>query len=90
VERIARTIAGVQGVHEVRLRWMGHTLHTQLQITVDEDLPTWQSHQLAEQVRHAPFEAQPKMATVLVHVDSCGYGGKDPHAFMPYRATCPP
>jgi cation diffusion facilitator family transporter len=79
VERIARAIAGVQGVHEVRLRWLGHTLHTQLQITVDEDLPTWQSHQLAEQVRQALFEAQPKMATVLVQVDPCNHSVQHSH-----------
>lgn len=79
VEREARAIAGVSDVHEVRLRWIGHTLHTELQITVDEDLSTWESHQIAEQVRHALFDAQPKLATVTVHVDPCGHRGKDPH-----------
>jgi cation diffusion facilitator family transporter len=90
MERIAQAIADVQDVHEVRLRWIGHTLHTELQITVDEELPTWQSHRIAEQVRQALFEAQPKVVSVLVHVDPCGHGGKDPHVPLPHRATCPP
>ncbi len=80
VEREARAIPGVSDVHEVRLRWIGHTLYAELHITVDEDLSTWESHQIAEQVRHALFDAQPKLATVMVHVDPCGHSGKDPHA----------
>lgn len=89
VEREARAIPGVADVHEVRLRWIGHTLSTELQITVDEDLPTWQSHQIAEQVRQALFEAQPRLSAVLVHVDPCGHGGTDPHAPCPTAANCP-
>jgi cation diffusion facilitator family transporter len=90
LERETRAIPGVDDVHEVRLRWIGHTLHTELHITVNEDLSTWESHQIAEQVRHALFAAQTKLATVMVHVDPCGHGGKDPHAPLPHRATCPP
>lgn len=88
LERAARAIPGVSDVHEMRLRWIGHTLYTELHVTVDEDLPTWESHQIAEQVRHALFDAQPKLATVMVHVDPCGHGGTDPHAAL--RPTRPP
>jgi cation diffusion facilitator family transporter len=90
LEREARAISGVYDVHEVRLRWIGHTLYTELHITVNEDLSTWESHQIAEQVRQALFAAEAKLATVMVHVDPCGHAGKDPHALMPYGATCPP
>jgi cation diffusion facilitator family transporter len=83
VEREARAIPGVAAVHAVRLRWLGHTLSAELEITVDEDLPTWESHQIAEQVRQALFAAQAKLATVMVHVDPCGHSGKDPHAPLP-------
>jgi cation diffusion facilitator family transporter len=87
VEREARAVPCVGDVHEVRLRWIGHTLSTELHITVDEDLSTRESHQIAEQVRHALFAAQAKLATVMVHVDPCGHRGEDPHAPGP---TCPP
>jgi cation diffusion facilitator family transporter len=80
VEHEAHAIAGVNAVHEVRLRWMGHALYIELHITVDEDLSTWESHQIAEQVRQALFNAQPRLATVMVHVDPCGHGGKASHA----------
>jgi cation diffusion facilitator family transporter len=80
IEHEARAILGVADVHEVHLRWLGHTLSAELQITVNEDLSTWQSHQIAEHVRQALIAAQAKLATVMVHVDPCGHGGKDPHA----------
>jgi cation diffusion facilitator family transporter len=76
--RIAGAIVGVQEAHAVRLRWLGHTLHTDLHITVNEDLPTWQSHQIAEQVRQALLVAQPKLAGVLIHVDPCGHSAPGP------------
>ncbi len=80
VERIAGAITGVYAVHEVRLRWIGHTLHLELQITVDEDLPTWESHQIAEHVRRALFDALPKLTAIMIHVDPYSHSGKDPHA----------
>ena len=88
LERAACAIPGVSDVHEVRLRWIGHTLYTELHVTVDEDLSTRESHQIAEQVRHTLFDAQPKLAAVMVHVDPCGHGGTDPHAAL--RPTRPP
>ena len=83
--RISGVIAGVRGVHGVRLRWMGHNSHAELHLTVDEDRPTRQSHQIAEQVRQILFEAQPRLAAVLVYVDPCGRGGTDPHSLTAHR-----
>ncbi|HET8841381.1 MAG TPA: cation diffusion facilitator family transporter [Ktedonobacteraceae bacterium] len=87
VERAALAQAGVMDVHDVRMRWIGHKLHTELHITVDEDLPTLQSHQIAEQVRHALFNAESKFAAVTVHVDPCGHSGIDPHALLAHHST---
>lgn len=78
IERAA-VVPGAMDVHDVRVRWMGHTLHAELHITVDEDLPTHTSHRIAEEVRHALLHAQPRLYSVQVHVDPCGHGGTDPH-----------
>jgi divalent metal cation (Fe/Co/Zn/Cd) transporter len=69
----------VQAVDAVRARWIGHALATELHIVVDEDLPTRESHRIAEDVRHALFHAQPRLATITVHIDPCGHGGDDHH-----------
>lgn len=83
VERIASAVPGVQSVHGLHMRWIGHGLHAELHITVDEDLSTWESHELAERACHALFETYPRMEGVLAHVDPCGHGnhdGKSPRA----------
>ena len=79
IERTAAAVPGVEDVHDVRARWLGHTLQTELHITVDADLPTRASHRIAEEVRHALFHAQPKFATITVHIDPRGYAEYDPH-----------
>lgn len=80
IEQVAGQVTGVQEVHDVRVRWLGHKLQTELHITVDEDLSTRASHDIAETVRHDLVHARPRLASVMVHVDPCGHGGDDPHA----------
>lgn len=75
----AATVEGVQEVDDLRVRWLGHRLEADMRIVVDEDLPTRESHRLAEQVRHRLFHAQPKLASIIVHVDPCGHSGGDLH-----------
>ncbi|MEO8287471.1 MAG: cation diffusion facilitator family transporter [Chloroflexota bacterium] len=79
IEKMAAGVEGAQEVHEVRVRWLGHKLQAELHITVDEDLSTRDSHRIAENVRHALFEGQPRLSTITVHVDPCGHSGEDAH-----------
>lgn len=85
IERTAAAVSGVGEVHDVRVRWLGHTLQAELHATVDEELPTRESHRIAEKVRHALFHAQPQLAVITVHVDPCGHGGDDPHAITAHH-----
>jgi cation diffusion facilitator family transporter len=75
----AAAIGQVAEVSGVRVRWLGHRLEAELHIMVDEDLPTVESHRLAEEVRHALFHAQPELAVIHVHVDPCGHSGDEAH-----------
>lgn len=71
LEAISQGVSGVLDVHDVRVRWLGHTQQAELHITVNCQLPTVQSHRIAEEVRHALFHAQPSLAEATVHVDPC-------------------
>jgi cation diffusion facilitator family transporter len=78
----AHAIEGVSGVHKVadlRVRWLGHKLEAELSLTVDEQMSTKDSHERAEDVRHALFHARPQLTSVIVHVEPDGSGGDDPH-----------
>jgi cation diffusion facilitator family transporter len=79
IERTAATVDGVEAVRAVRARWHGHRLHAELQVVVDEDLPTWESHQIVERVRRDLFHGVPRLASIAVHADPCGHGGVDHH-----------
>lgn len=60
IGRVARSVAGVTGVEDVRARWSGHRLHAQLTIVVDGQLSVGEGHDVAAlaadtlraQVRH--------------------------------------
>lgn len=71
VERTARSVADVLDVHDVTLRWLGHRQRGKLHITVNCQLPTIESHRIAEEVRHALFHALPALVEMTVHVDPC-------------------
>lgn len=79
-EHVAGDVPGVEGVDNLRVRWLGHRLEADLRIIVNEEMPTRESHAVGEAVRHALLHAEPKLATVIVHVDPCGHAGPDPHA----------
>ncbi len=79
IEDTARQVQGVEGVSDTRVRWLGHRLLAEMHVIVDEDLPTRDSHHIAEEVRHALFHAQPRLADATIHIDPCGHGGDDAH-----------
>jgi divalent metal cation (Fe/Co/Zn/Cd) transporter len=71
MEHTAEGVQGVRGVHDVRLRWIGHALWSELHIEVDGDLSTADSHHIAENVRHDLYHALPRLREITVHVDPC-------------------
>lgn len=75
----ARGLRGVRGVSDLRVRWLGHALQSELSLTVDQRLSTRQSHDYAEEVRHAMFHARPELTSIIIHVEPDGDGGDDPH-----------
>jgi cation diffusion facilitator family transporter len=85
VENTARAVPGVDEAHSARMRWLGHRLEAELHITVDEDLPTRESHRIVEEVRHRLFHQLPRLAEVHVHVDPCGHSAEDPHAITAHH-----
>ncbi|HUY76038.1 MAG TPA: cation diffusion facilitator family transporter [Ktedonobacterales bacterium] len=87
LERTASEVPGVQRVEQARMRWFGHSLLAELNIVVDEDLTTRESHQIVEEVRHALFHAQPRLASITVHADPCGHSGADYHAGTAHHAA---
>jgi cation diffusion facilitator family transporter len=58
---------GVRGVRSVRMRWIGHQLHADVELDVDPATSLDAAHTLAHEAEHALTHAVPKLATALVH-----------------------
>ncbi len=82
VDRIERTVAAVDGVvavTEVRARWMGHRLLTQVRLSVDGSLPVTGAHEIAEIAQHQLLHHVSKLSDAIIHVDPAA-AGFDAHA----------
>jgi divalent metal cation (Fe/Co/Zn/Cd) transporter len=72
VEQVTREAAAVEGVHrvdDVRVRWIGHELRAELNLTVNGNLSVSQAHDIAEQVRHQPLHRLHRLADATIHLD---------------------
>ncbi|HEY4689165.1 MAG TPA: cation diffusion facilitator family transporter [Anaerolineae bacterium] len=79
IERTAARVPGVLAVHDVAARWVGHRQWAELNIDVDGQLTTTESHAIAEEVRHALFHTLPALVETTVHVDPIGIHAGDAH-----------
>jgi cation diffusion facilitator family transporter len=81
MEHTAESVRGVRGVHDVRLRWIGHALWGELHIEVEGGLTTTASHGIAESVRHDLYHTLPRLREITVHVDPCPCDTGDPSGY---------
>jgi cation diffusion facilitator family transporter len=79
LESAAREVEGVQAIDEMRVRWIGHTLHAEANVEVDGSISTSDGHAIAEDVRHAMLHAAPWLRSATVHLDPCHHDGRDHH-----------
>lgn len=68
-EAVVQQQTAMKELCRLRIRWMGHRLHTEVHIVVDPQLTTAESHHIAEQLRHDLFHQLPNLAEVVVHVE---------------------
>ncbi|MBI5304005.1 MAG: cation transporter [Chloroflexi bacterium] len=87
IEHTTSHVEGVQHIHAVRARWVGHRLHTEIHIEVDCDLTVAQSHAIAEEVRHALFHELPALNNAIVHLDPCEHDNHDHHAITAHHSS---
>ena len=69
--KVASKVTDVMEVDNVAVRWVGHRQRAELHITVDCQMPTCDSHRIAETVRHELLHSMPALADLTIHVDPC-------------------
>jgi cation diffusion facilitator family transporter len=69
----------VHEVTQVRVRWVGHWLHAELNIAVSPQLSVVQGHAIATAVRHQLLHHMPHLANAMIHVDPVEASGEEHH-----------
>jgi cation diffusion facilitator family transporter len=87
VESVLAATPGVQRVEAVRLRWIGHNLHSEADIACDTTLSLGASHEIAEEARHRLLHQIRRLNSITVHTNPCGHDGNDPHALTAHHST---
>ena len=86
VESEALSVNGVQAIENVRIRWVGHELNADLNITVDRNLSVAAGHDIAEVVHHELLHHVSHLAGAVIHIDPCRDDGVDPHRLTAHHS----
>jgi cation diffusion facilitator family transporter len=81
-EQALRSTPGVLDVGQVRLRWIGHQLRAECEVTVDAAASAVEAHQVAVGAEHNLLHALPRLTAALVHADPHPQAGTDHHAML--------
>jgi divalent metal cation (Fe/Co/Zn/Cd) transporter len=82
LEEIRHAVRHTPEVHEVtqvRVRWVGHRLHAELNIAVRQQLSVAQGHAIATEVQHQLFHHMPHLAHAMIHIDPIEASGEEYH-----------
>lgn len=82
IRTAAARVPGVDAVYEVRARWVGHRVWTEINVGVDGDLTVEEGHEIARRVQHDLDHEVPHLGTVVVHIDPLSQGGERHHAHV--------
>jgi cation diffusion facilitator family transporter len=83
----ASEVPGVEGVGDVRARWVGHTLHVMMNIEVAAEMTLARAHAIAEEVRHRLFHRIDGISEAIIHTDphSPGEDAMNYHEIMAHH-----
>jgi len=69
----------VRDVSEIRVRWLGHRLHAEVNVAVKGRLSVEQGHEIAHEVRHRLLHQLEYLSNATIHIDPAQASGEDHH-----------
>ncbi len=75
----ARHTPGVQEVTQVRVRWIGHRLHAELNIAVDSEISVEAGHEIANAMHHELLHRLRYLSGATIHIDPASASGPEHH-----------
>jgi len=85
-EASIRSVPGVLGVEELRLRWTGHRVRAEVGVLVDPHLDVIAAHDIATATQHRLLHDVPKLVAATVHVSPLDQD-RDHHAELAHHPT---
>ncbi len=82
IEHAAGHVPQVEGVTEVRVRWLGHRLHAEVNVTVCPEMSIEVGHQIAVEVRHQLMHHLGYLSNAVIHLDPANAPGEAHHRFF--------
>jgi cation diffusion facilitator family transporter len=82
IKHTAGHVSGVGNVSEVRVRWLGHRLHAELNIAVNEGLSVEKGHEIAKTVRHELLHQLRYLSNATIHIDPANASGEEHHSIV--------
>ena len=80
-------VEGVTGVDRVRIRWVGHELLAEADISAEASLSLADAHAVAEHAEHELLHDIPRLARATIHVNPSAGGASDPHRITAHHYT---
>jgi len=79
IDQTVSHIPEVKGINEVRVRWLGHRMHAELNIAVEPSLSISQGHEVAVNVHKELLEHLDYLSSATIHVDPKDSLGTEHH-----------
>lgn len=85
IRKTVGTSPGVKEVTDVRVRWSGHRMYAEVNLTVDGELLVEEGHAIATEARHRMLHRLPYLSDATVHVDPATLSGASRHGIPLHR-----
>ena len=69
IRTISESIEGVQNAHDIKARYSGGRIFTEVHIVVDKNLSVFEGHTIAKNVEYTLIDEIDELVKVIVHVD---------------------
>jgi len=76
------SVSGIEGVRELRIRWIGHTLRAEVDATVAPDLTLTQAHDLAHHAEAHLLDQVRRLTAATVHTSPAGAHTEHPRELL--------
>ena len=84
-EAALHRVPGVEGVDNLRLRWLGHRLRVEADLTVEGTLSVTEGHAIAVEAQHRLLHDVPRLDAATLHVNPSSIDGRDPHELIAHH-----